>query len=204
MIRLLAMLLGLAVLAGCAETNPEADPLADLGAYRLGYNVVVADKAKKGPISREATPEEWEGVLKSAVARRFGQYNGNQLYHFGISVEGFMLAPPGVPIVFTPKSALIINVTVWDDAANAKLNPEVKQFTIFETTTGDSALVGSGNKRTREEQMQGLAKNAVAAIEDWMVEMKAEKGWFEPRAGAATSAVIPRDELAPAPVLVAE
>ena len=147
--------------------------------------------------ARAATGDEWVDVLRPAVARRFGRYEGNQLYHFGISVEGFMLAPPGVPLIYSPKSALIINVTVWDDAANAKLNPEVKQFTILESTTGGSFLVGSGHQRSKEEQMQGLAENAVREIEEWMVEMKAEQGWFEPRAGAATSATVPRDELVP-------
>ena len=178
MIRLLAMLLGLAVLAGCAETNPEADPLADLGAYRLGYNVVVADKAKKGPISREATPEEWEGVLKSAVARRFGQYNGNQLYHFGISVEGYLLAPPGVPLVYTPKSALIINVTIWDDAAGRKLNDEPHQMTIFESTDAESYVLGSGHSRTKEEQIALLSFNAARLIEQWLAEQHEDHGWF--------------------------
>ncbi|MGR3562878.1 MAG: hypothetical protein ACU0FH_05305 [Heliomarina sp.] len=198
MLRLMTLLCALTMISACATTTPLAnEPLADLGAFRLGHNVVIADKARTGPVSRAATGDEWVDVLRPAVARRFGRYEGNQLYHFGISVEGFMLAPPGVPLIYSPKSALIINVTVWDDAANAKLNPEVKQFTVLETTTGGSFLVGSGHQRSKEEQMQGLAENAVRQIEDWMVEMKAERGWFEPRAGAATSATVPRDELVP-------
>ena len=191
MFRVFSVLIGLAFLAACAtDTNPYDDPQSDLGAFRLGHNVVVASKAKKGPISRNATPEEWQAALKPALARRFGQYQGNQLYHFGISVEGYMLAPEGVPLVYKPKSALILNVTVWDDAANAKLNDEVHQITVFESTTGRSFLVGSGNIRTREEQMAGLADNAVREIEAWMVEQKKENGWFLPRPGAATDAVI--------------
>lgn len=187
----LAPVLALSFLAACTPAaNPE-DPLADLGAFRLGHNVVIASKAQQGPVSRSATPEEWVDVLRTAVARRFGRYEGDQLYHFGISVEGFMLAPPGVPLVYTPKSVLIINVTVWDDAANAKLNPEVKQLTIFETTTQGTFLIGSGHNRTKEEQMQGLAANAVREIEKWMLEEKAAKGWFLPRPGAATTARVP-------------
>ncbi len=115
------------------------------------------------------------------MADRFGRYDGDQLYHFGISVEGYMLAPPGIPVVYNPKSALIINVTIWDDAAAKKLNEKVEQFTIFETPSGGSMLVGSGYERSKEEQMQGLSRNAVAQIEKWMVEMHKEHGWFDPR-----------------------
>ena len=151
----------------------------------------IADKMRKGPVSRDATKEEWEAALKKAVAQRFERYQGDQLYHLAISVEGYMLAPPGLPLVYKPKSALIINVTVWDDAANAKLNPKVEQMTIFESTTAGTFIVGSGNERTREEQMQGLAANAVREVEAWMVKQRKEQGWFQPRDGAATTVRIP-------------
>lgn len=191
MTRIFALLTSLALMAGCAEQSPLTQaPLADLGAFRLGHNVVVASKAQKGPVSRDASEQEWIDALTKAMKDRFSRYEGNQLYHFGISVEGYLLAPPGVPLVYTPKSALIINVTVWDDAANAKLNEKVHQLTVFETTTGGSFLVGSGNKRTKAQQMAGLSDNAVREIEKWMSEQAAEKGWFAPRPGAATDAVV--------------
>jgi len=191
MTRIISLLSALLMLAACAAPPTLDDPLQDLGAFRLGYVVVYAQKMKKGPVSRDATSAEWEQVLGDALIQRFDKYQGNQLYHLGVSVEGFMLAPPGVPLIYSPKSALILNVTVWDDAANAKLNPEVHQITVFESTTGESFVVGSGHERTREEQMQGLAVNAVDMIEDWMVEQKETQGWFLPRPGAATEAVIP-------------
>ncbi|WP_093035770.1 hypothetical protein [Ruegeria marina] len=186
MIRILALLTGMALLAACTAATPE-EPLEDLGEFKLGHYVVFAGKAQKGPISRDAKPEEWEAALKAAVGERFTQYNGTQFYHLGISVEGYMLAPPGVPVVYSPKSALIINVTVWDDATQSKLNPEVEQFTVFETTTGESWLMGSGNARTREEQFLGLSRNAVGQIEDWLVKMQKENGWFNKRPGAETA-----------------
>lgn len=187
MIRLPALLAGLFLLAACTAPSPD-DPLQDLGAFYLGHNIVVAPKMQKGPVSRDASKEEWVEVLTRAVGDRFGRYDGDQLYHFGISVEGFMLAPPGVPLLYTPKSVLIINVTVWDDAAGKKLNDEPEQITVFETTSGGSALVGSGHERTKQEQMQGLARNAADRIEDWLVEMQAENGWFAPRPDADPTA----------------
>lgn len=179
---ILALLLSVTVAAGCtnnrAGNDPAQEPLADLGAFKLGHNVVVTSKMKKGPVSREATEEEWKTALSSAIANRFSQYQGDEFYHTAISVEHYTLAPPGVPFVFTPKSVLIINFTVWDDAAGKKLNEEVKQLTILETTSGESALAGSGLSRSKEEQIAGLSRNAVRQMEKWMVEQRAEKGWF--------------------------
>ena len=190
MFRMMVLGIAMALLGACATVPEGQDPMVDLGAFRLGHNVVVASKAQQGPVSRDATQEEWVAVLQGAVQQRFGRYEGDQLYHFGISVEGYMLAPPGVPILYNPRSVLILNVTVWDDAANRKLNEEVEQFTVFETTTSGSLFAGSGNQRSKEEQMAGLAVNAMREIEAWMLQRKAEQGWFEPRPGAATEARI--------------
>lgn len=177
MTRIYALLTVLVLIAGCAPATPD-EPLEAMGEFSLGHNVVVASKAQKGPISRDATEEEWVNALTKAVGERFGQYQGTQLYHLGISVEGYMLAPKGIPVLYSPKSALIINVTAWDDAAGKKLNEEVEQFTVFESTTGDTMLIGSGRERTREEQLQGLSRNAVGQIEDWLLEQHKTDGWF--------------------------
>ena len=67
MIRILSLLTALLMMAACAPTATPSDPLSDLGAFRLGYNVVVADKMRKGPVSRDATKEEWEAALKDVV-----------------------------------------------------------------------------------------------------------------------------------------
>ena len=187
MTRIFSLLTLVVFVAGCTAATPE-EPLEALGEFNLGYNVVVASKMRQGPISRKATEEEWVSALKSAVDERFSRYEGAQLYHLGVSVEGYMLAPPGLPLVYTPKSALIINVTAWDDAAGKKLNEEVKQFTVFETTTGSTFLIGSGNNRTKEDQLKGLSRNAVGQIEDWLVQEQEENGWFNKRPGTESDA----------------
>lgn len=191
MIRTIVVGLIMLVLAACGTSPASQDPLVDLGAFRLGHNVVVASKAQKGPVSRDATADEWVSTLQTAVQQRFGRYDGDQLYHFGISVEGYILAPPGVPVLYKPRSALIVNVTVWDDAANSKLNNKVQQFTVFESTTSGSFWLGSGYERTKEQQMAGLSENAMREIEEWMLEQRASNGWFDPRPGAATEVRIP-------------
>lgn len=184
MTRMIVLLAALTLLGACA--NPNADqPPADLGEFRLGHNIVLATKMRQGPISRDATQEEWVEVLTDAVERRFGGFEGEQLYHFGMSVEGYMLAPKGVPLIYNPRSMLIINLTVWDDAAGKKLNEKVETFQVLEDTTAETAIGGSGRNRTKEEQMLGLAENAMDQIGKWLEEQHRENGWFENRAEAA-------------------
>lgn len=187
MIRVFFILSMVLTLAACAEDKALDKPTQDLGAFTLGHNIVVAPKVQKVPISREATKEEWIESLTKAIDDRFSRYDGDQLYHFGVSVEGFALAPPGVPLVFAPKSALVINVTVWDDAAGKKLNEEPEQLVVFENL-GNAPIVGSGYVNTREEQLENLSFNAAHRIERWLVEMRKEKGWFESRAASEEDA----------------
>lgn len=178
MIRILTLLAGLVLLAAC-NTGPQDRTPASLGEFKLGHNVVVAQKARQGPISRDATPEEWESTIQNAVAARFGGFDGDQLYHFGISVEGFMLAPEG--FIYNPRSMLVINVTVWDDAAGKKLNDEVHQITVVEDSTTTTFFKGSGRERTKQEQMDGLTANALDQLGDWLSEQHKQNGWFDKR-----------------------
>lgn len=185
MTRIFAILTSLVFLAGCATATLEDSPPPPLGDFNLGHNIVVATKMQKGPISREATEEEWKSALTGAIADRFGRYDGDALYHLGISVEGYMLAPKGVPLVYTPKSALILNVTVWEDAKSRKLNEGVHQLIVLETTDKDSVVIGSGWGRSKDKQLAGLSFNAARALEKWLVEQHEELGWFTPDAKVA-------------------
>jgi hypothetical protein len=149
-----------------------------LGDFRLGHNVVVSPKAVQGPLSRGATEEELNTALQKAIDERFGRYEGDRLYHLGVSVEGYVLAAPGVPLVVSPKSIMIIRVTVWDDAAGKKLNDEPEQITVFESLSGETAI-GSGLTQTKEEQLRNLAVNAVKQIELFLLRKQEEDGWFQ-------------------------
>lgn len=172
---------GVSVLAAC-QTNDLAEPPAPMGDFALGLNIVVADNMQKVPISREATPDEWETALKQAMFDRFDRYEGTKAYNFGVSIDAYALAPPGVPLVLSPKSVLAITVTLWDDAAGKKLNPEAKQLIIFERASAET-MVGSGLTQNKEKQMETLSYNAAKAIEQWMLE---SPQWFgQPAEGAA-------------------
>jgi hypothetical protein len=189
----LAALALLALLAACGAADKDlSEPLEPIGEFRLGYNIVVADNAQQVPPSRSATADELEAAIKSSVQRRFGRYGGSQLYHIAISVEGYSIAVPGIPLVLNPKSVMVIKATVWDDAAGGKINQEPKQFTVLERLSGETAI-SSGLTQTREQQIANLADNAARLVENWM---RQNPDWFEARPGAASTAIVPPEAIA--------
>jgi hypothetical protein len=183
----LAALAAVAFLAACAAGDPLEEDLPDMGSFRLAHNIVVADNMQQVPPSRNATPEEWEEILTSEIDRRFGAYEGDRLYHIGIAVDGYALAPPGIPIVLSPRSVLVLSVNVWDDELGRKLHEEPEQIMVFEGASPETMLVGSGIARNREEQMQILARNAARRIQLWMLQ---NPEWFniDPEAAQVAAA----------------
>ena len=178
MLRAVCLTVLLTFVAACTNSNDLDQAAVPLGDFALGYNVVVAPNMVKGPVSREATKEQWIASLTKSIDDRFSRYDGPKLYHFGVSVEGYVLAEPGIPLVFSPKSALILNLTVWDDAAGKKLNPEPQQVTVLESLSGET-MVGSGLTQSAEQQMENLSKNAAKLIQNYLVKMMREEKWFK-------------------------
>ena len=165
------MLLGF-LLFGLAACTLPADmdaPQVDMGDFDLGFNIVVVNEPQVGPYSRKATDEEWKTALTEAIDERFGGYDGDKLYHIGVKMDAYVLARPGIPVVFRPQSILVLTVNIWDDAAQAKLNEEEKVLTIYEGVSADS-IIGSGLTRNKKQQMQLLVNNAAKAIQDWILE----------------------------------
>ena len=179
--RLVASLALCALLAACGTAADLDEAPVPLGDFRLGHTVVVAPNLTKGPLSREADVDEWTGAVRAAVEDRFGRYEGPRYYHFGISVEGYVLAQPGLPLVASPRSALILRLTVWDDAAGEKLNPEPRTVTVTEAPSPQT-VIGSGLTQDRETQMENLAISAAKEIERWLVRQNRWEGWFGGRA----------------------
>lgn len=200
----LVFTLGVFALAAC-QKNDLAEAPVPLGNFALGLNIVVADNMKKVPISRPATVEEWEAAIIKSVDDRFDRYSGSKLYNIGIAVDGFALAPPGIPLVVSPKSVLVITANIWDDATGTKLNAEGEQFTIFESFSGET-VIGSGLTRSKAKQIEILSYNAAKRVEKWILEnpewvglpkvIKA-RGADAPTVVSATKPVVPA---VPAPV----
>lgn len=178
MFRWLALVFCSHALGACVGVPVLSDRPEPIGEFALGYSVVVAPHPVVAPLSRKATDVEWIVALKVALDRQFGRYEGGSLYHIAVSVDGYMLAQPGIPVLLSPKSALIMNVTIWDDAAGKKLNPIPYQIMVVESVNAKT-LIGSGLTMTRQDQLENLASNAALSIEGWLRNRQIESGWFD-------------------------
>jgi hypothetical protein len=169
--------LALAVLAGCTPPPPSDEPIGD---FRLGHNIVIADNIQAGPFSRELVEEEIEVAMQTAIQQRLGRFDGDGLYHVGVYVGAGVLALPGVPLVYTPQSNFVIEVSVFDNATRTRLNPEPHRLVIGEGLENTVPILGSGLTRYRQEQIENVAANAARQIEDWL---RDNPEWFVPKPG---------------------
>lgn len=185
MIRLFSALALVLGLAACGVDDLH-EPPAEMGDFLLGHNIVVAPDVVKGPLSREADVEKLIATTKKAIDARFARYDGDSYYHFGVNLSGYVLAQPGIPLVLSPKSALIFTLTVWDDKTGKKLNAKPQQITVLESLSGDT-IVGSGLTKTADQQLDMLAYNAAKAIEKFMT---ANRQWFGPKPGSESQPAV--------------
>ncbi|PWE26636.1 hypothetical protein [Pararhodobacter marinus] len=185
LLKILAPLGVAGLLAACSASGANLGATrAELGDFRLCYNIVTTNDAVRGPLSREADVEVFADRIRDEVERRFGRYEGDRLYHIALHLDAYVLAVPGIPLVASPRSALILSANVWDDQLGRPLNEEPEQLTVLESA-GASAVVGSGLTMGIEEQMDMLSQNAARSIEDWLVQ---HPEWFEHDAGATADA----------------
>jgi hypothetical protein len=177
MFRRTALALGVALaLAACAPSQDLSQPPEPLGDYSMGFNVVVVDHPKVAPFSRTVPDAAWKAALEQALDERFSRFHGSGTYHIAIKLEVYSLGAPGVPLVFSPKTALGLSANVW--STRGKLNPKPEGLTVFEGLS-DKSIIGSGLTQSADEQMRKLAFNAAAKIEDWL---RQHPEWFRPDA----------------------
>lgn len=158
----------LVALAACgSSTRDLEEPTEPMGDFRIGHIGVVAPNLQKLLVSRDATEEEWIAAVTTALGDRFSRFEGDKYYHLGVSVEAYSLPPPIIP----GKSAVALNVTLWDDAAQAKMNAEPKQIQVIK-------VFESRISKNRDQQLTGLAEEAARLVEVWMREMQESDGWF--------------------------
>ncbi|QMU59476.1 MAG: hypothetical protein GKR98_15590 [Boseongicola sp.] len=180
-------------LGGCAIEDAAEVPLVPLGDFRLGHNIAIADNVVRGPFSREMSETDLEASVQNAVAERLRKYDGNGLYHLGIVVGGVTLAQPGIPVVYSPKSVLLLDVTIFDNRTREPLNTSPKRIQVGEGFANAVPFLGSGNVREPEQQLENLSANAARAIEEWLQD---NPDWFQPRADQIR---VPFDIRTPAP-----
>ena len=167
------------LLAACEAPVDEVSATPEpLGQFRLGHNIAIADHATKGPFSRDFTEDQIEATVQNAVANRLRRYDGDGLYHLGIVVGSLVLAEPSGPAQFAKQPAMVLDVTVYDDATGKKLNAtpnRIRASNGFQTTL---PLFGTRFVPTAEVQLQNLSIDAARQIEAWLV---ANPDWFAPR-----------------------
>lgn len=178
-LRIVAVCCALVGLAACGTPKPLPRDVPPIGDFRLGYNIVLADGVTKSVGSRDATEDELTGAVRSAMEDRLGRYDGNGLYHIGLRIEGYSLGVVGVPILFSPRSVLLIAMNVWDDATQEKLTEEPVRITAFEGEAGP--LMGSGLVKRKNDQLLALAFDAALEIEQYL--QANEAAWFPLRPG---------------------
>lgn len=174
-----AAFVAVAALAACADSTATRAP-ADLGDFRLGHNIVIADNVQEGPFSRDLDIDRIEAAMQAEVDARLRRYDGDGLYHLGIYVGAMVLAQPGVPVLFAPRSNMVFEVFAFDNATQSRLNEEPMRIIVSEGLDNSVPILGSGLTRTPEEQLANLVENAAIQIEDWLIENRA---WFAPKPG---------------------
>jgi hypothetical protein len=160
--------LALVLLVGACAGQPLHERPEPMGDFRLGYAIAVVDRPEQGPFSRVISDAQIKADVESAVGVRLGRYDGDGLYHIGMAVGGYVLAQPGVPLVFSPKSIMIVDVTVFDNATRQKLNAEPYRITAFEGLENTVPILGSGLARNAEKQLENLSAQVAVQLENWL------------------------------------
>jgi len=168
------------LLASCAAEEDLSVPPEALGDFRLGHNIAIADDTVRGPFSREFTETQMEAAVQNAVAKRLRRYDGDGLYHLGIVVGGVVLAQPGIPVIYAPSSVMLLDVTIFDNSTQQKLNEEPMRIQAGEGFSNTVPFLGSGMVRGADEQLANLSADAAHRIEKWIID---NPNWFEPKPG---------------------
>ena len=197
MIRTVLGLAAALALAACGAEEDLSLPPEPLGQFRLGHNIAIADEVTRGPFSRDFTETQIEASVQNAVARRLRRYDGDGLYHLGIFVGGVVLAQPGIPTIYAPRSAMIADVTVFDNTTQQKLNEEPFRIVAGEGFRNAVPILGSGYVRDADEQLENLSESLARQIESWL---RDNPEWFTPRPGQIR---VPYDIETPPPALPA-
>jgi len=156
------LLMTLLILLSCSlEDKPIVKPIMD---FRLGHITVNAKDARTVEWGRTVTEMQLTDAVKTAVRDRFGPLKGRSWYHLGITLDAYLLPPPGVPIVASPRAGLVAQVQVWDDRTQSILNPRAKAIAVTESTNPQT-LLGSGYNYDAEVQLGRASRSLALQIE---------------------------------------
>ena len=170
------------VLGACSSSGDLAEIPEPIGDFKLGHVVAFADNAQSTPASRPVGADEIEAAIKAAVKERMGRYSGSKFYHISVRVDAYQLGIPGVPVIASPRSGLVIQVGLWDDATATQLNEDLHTLAVLEPTSG-ATIFGSGYVRSKEEQLEAIAIKSAELIEHWLKSDESPLAEADPVAG---------------------
>ncbi|PWR04439.1 hypothetical protein DKT77_01820 [Meridianimarinicoccus roseus] len=173
MLQRLLLGLGALSLVACTQAIDPDVERSGLGDFSLDRLVVIVDDPTSSIVSRTVSDAQLKTAVTDAVGARLRRFEGEGSYSIGIKVQGYVLAPPGIPVLFAPRSTLFLSVNAYDSVPQ-RLNVDTRNLTIWEDAGGDT-VVGSGYTQTAQEQLDELADNAAIEIELWLRENEA---WF--------------------------
>ena len=171
--RLLFPVIVAALLSACTSALDPTVERSGLGDFKLDRLVVIVDDPTTSIVSREASDAQLKAAVTQAVEKRLRRFSGDGSYSIGIKVQGYVLAPPGIPVLFAPRSTLFLSVNAYDSVPQ-RLNEDTRNLTVWEDAGGDT-VIGSGYSQTGQEQLDELAENAAIEIERWLRE---NEDWF--------------------------
>jgi len=187
--RYFPLLLCLPLIAACTQPLDADVERSGLGDFTLDRLVVIVDDPTSSIVSRNASDAQLKQAVTEAVDTRLRRFDGAGSYSIGIKVQGYVLAPRGIPVLFAPRSTLFLSVNAYDDVPS-RLNADTRNLTIWENAGGDT-VIGSGYSQTAQDQLDELAANAAIEIERWLRENEDWFGGASARPENATGAAAP-------------
>ena len=185
----LAASAALLALAACSTPETATTGAKPLGDFQLCGQYVYFTADDPGPLSRNVSEEDWVAAMNKAIRDRLGPYKGGKCYTVSVAIEGYGLAQPGVPLVFSPKTGARLRAFVFDNElieadVPSVLNKGGERIEVFLVDQG-------GLFNDVDSQLAAVARTGVAQIETWMA---THPEWFD----GDSNAQLARDSLAAA------
>ncbi|MEL6170052.1 MAG: hypothetical protein AAFR35_15305 [Pseudomonadota bacterium] len=165
----------LAFCAACTTTSASRTP-SPIGDFRLAEVRVDASAATMGPLSREVAPEVIEAALRSSLTERLRAYDGDGLYVVEVDVRSYVLAQPGIPLLLSPRSILILDIGVQDVETGSTFASGDDRVIAFEGLMSGVPFLPSGLVKSSDQQLSNLA-NEAAILAERALERSADR-WF--------------------------
>ncbi len=172
-------------------------PVEPLGQFQAGPRRSSWPQRRQGPRHRaDATTMNGSPGSMRRSSRRFRRYDGDQFYHLGVRVEGYVLAAPGIPLVVRAQIGVIVTVTVCGRRRGHEAERRSPSRSPCSKRCRARRSSASGLTQTKEEQLTAAVAERRPEIENWLREHADREGLVRrPRRGRAGGA--PRARRAP-------